>query len=46
LMTNFTDVSVGEVEVGMPVRMVFRIKEFDQRRGFIRYFWKAIPVVN
>jgi len=25
------------------VRMVFRIKDFDDKRGFRRYFWKAVP---
>ncbi len=42
-MTDFTDVNVGEIEVGMPVRMVFRIKSIDHLRGFVRYFWKAVP---
>jgi hypothetical protein len=27
----------------MPVRMEFRIKDYDDRRGFTRYFWKATP---
>jgi len=43
-MTDFTDVNVGEVEVGVAVRMMFRIKSFDHVRGFVRYFWKAVPV--
>lgn len=43
-MTDFTDVDAGEVEVGMDVRMVFRIKSVDNARGFVRYFWKAVPV--
>ena len=43
-LTDFTDVAVGEIEVGMPVRMVFRIKSVDRQRGFVRYFWKATPV--
>ncbi len=34
----------GKVAVGMPMRMVFRIKDQDQQRGFTRYFWKAAPV--
>jgi len=42
-MTDFSDVSVGEIDVGMAVRMVFRIKSFDRLRGFVRYFWKAVP---
>jgi hypothetical protein len=24
--------------------MVFRMKDRDEKRGFIRYFWKAVPV--
>lgn len=43
-MTDFTDVSVGELEVGKAVRMVFRIKSLDPMRGFTRYFWKATPI--
>lgn len=44
MMMDFTDVDVGSVEVGMPMRMVFRIKDIDGQRGFTRYFWKAAPV--
>ena len=43
MMAEFTDVDVGAVDVGMPMRMVFRIKEHDTRRGFKKYFWKATP---
>ena len=43
LMSDITDVDVGGVEVGMPMRMMFRVKEFDNQRGFTRYFWKAAP---
>ena len=43
LMADFTDVDRGAVEVGMDMRMVFRIKERDAQRGFVRYFWKAAP---
>jgi uncharacterized OB-fold protein len=43
MMVDFTDVDVGKVEVGMPMRMVFRIKEVDPQRGFTKYFWKASP---
>jgi hydroxymethylglutaryl-CoA synthase len=44
LMSDFTDVDPGiELEVGMPMRMVFRVKDYDKRRGFRRYFWKATP---
>jgi uncharacterized OB-fold protein len=43
-MTDFTDVNVGEIDVGMDVKMMFRIKSIDSLRGFVRYFWKAVPV--
>lgn len=43
LMIDFSDVDVGEVDVNMPMRMAFRIKEFDAQRGFTKYFWKAVP---
>lgn len=44
MMADFTDVDEGKVEVGMPMRMMFRIKEHDTVRGFVRHFWKAAPV--
>ncbi len=44
LMTDFTDVDPGTVESGQEMRMVFRVKDFDEARGFRRYFWKAAPV--
>lgn len=43
LMADFTDVDVGKVDAGMPMRMVFRVKEYDAARGFTKYFWKATP---
>lgn len=44
VLMEFTDANAGELSVGLPVRMVYRIKEFDRQRGFRRYFWKATPV--
>ena len=44
VLMEFTDTDVGELAVGLPVRMVYRVKEFDRNRGFRRYFWKATPV--
>ncbi len=44
-MTDFTDVDPGTVDSGMDMRMVFRIKDFDEARGFRRYFWKAAPAL-
>jgi len=44
-LADFTDVEPGTIDSGMDVRMVFRIKDFDAKRGFRRYFWKAVPVI-
>ena len=44
LMMDFANVAGGDIEVGRPVRMVFRVKSHDKLRGFTRYFWKAAPV--
>jgi 3-hydroxy-3-methylglutaryl CoA synthase len=46
MMADFADVDDGKVEVGMPMRMMFRIKGNDATRGFVRYFWKAAPAVT
>ena len=44
-MLDFTDVEPGrDLQVGEPMRMMFRIKDYDTKRGFRRYFWKATPV--
>jgi uncharacterized OB-fold protein len=44
ILMEFTDTDGDELRSGLPVRMVFRIKDLDPRRGFRRYFWKATPV--
>ncbi len=44
LMADITDVEQGQIDSGTKVKMVFRIKDFDEKRGFRRYFWKAVPV--
>jgi 3-hydroxy-3-methylglutaryl CoA synthase len=43
-MADITDIEQGQIDWGTKVRMVFRIKDFDEKRGFRRYFWKAVPV--
>jgi hydroxymethylglutaryl-CoA synthase len=43
LMIDFTDCDGAGVDVAAPMRMMFRIKEYDPARGFTRYFWKAAP---
>ena len=43
-MIDFTDIDPdATLEVGATMRMVFRVKDYDTRRGFRRYFWKAAP---
>lgn len=44
IMMEFTDFDAGELITGQAVRMAFRIKDFDDRRGFRRYFWKPAPM--
>ena len=44
VLMEFTDTDVDELRVGLPLRMVYRIKDLDATRGFRRYFWKATPV--
>lgn len=44
IFMQFSDTASGEVAVGDPVGMHFRIKDIDRNRGFQRYFWKAVPV--
>ena len=44
MISEFSDVSEEDVTVGREMRMVFRIKAFDDQRKFIKYFWKATPI--
>lgn len=41
---EFTDFEPGELDVGTPLSMQFRIKVKDQKRGYKSYFWKAAPL--
>jgi len=43
MMADFADIDGSKLEVGIPMQMMFRIKEVDPSRGFVRYFWKAAP---
>jgi len=43
---EITDFDPGVLEIGTELKMVFRIKDFDDKRGFRRYFWKAAPADN
>ena len=42
-MVDFTEVDPEAFDVGTAVRMHFRIRHFDGRRGYRTYFWKAAP---
>ena len=44
MLADFTEIEDGKLDVGTPMRMVFRIKDVDSTRGFVRYFWKAAPI--
>jgi len=44
ILMDFTDISQGDVAAGTPVTTVFRIKDVDERRKFVRYFWKVTPL--
>ncbi|HLY55881.1 MAG TPA: OB-fold domain-containing protein [Stellaceae bacterium] len=43
MVAEFADCTEADIQVGAPVRMMFRIKNLDEVRGFTRYFWKAVP---
>ena len=44
VMIDFTDIDADQLKVSLPMRMMFRIKDIDNTRGFRRYFWKAAPI--
>jgi 3-hydroxy-3-methylglutaryl CoA synthase len=44
LLMETVDVGAAGLEVGMPLRMTFRIKDVDKARAYPRYFWKATPL--
>lgn len=45
MLMDFTDVDPERMDVGLPMTMMFRVKDYDQNRGFRRYFWKAAPAI-
>jgi len=44
MMADYTDCSLDEIQVGLPVHMEFKRKCVDKDRGFTNYFWKAVPI--
>jgi 3-hydroxy-3-methylglutaryl CoA synthase len=45
ILMEVVDVGTNGLDVGTPLRFVYRIKERDRVRGYNRYFWKATPTV-
>ncbi|RLC29173.1 MAG: short-chain dehydrogenase, partial [Deltaproteobacteria bacterium] len=43
-MADFTDCELDDIKVGLPMQMAFKRKVTDKERGFVNYFWKAVPV--
>jgi len=43
-VVDFTDCELEDIRVGLPVKMAFKRKGVDKERGFVNYFWKAVPV--
>lgn len=43
MVVEFADCEESDIAVGAKMRMMFRIKGYDERRKFPRYFWKAVP---
>jgi len=46
VMLEFTDFESGSVSVGDEVRLVYRVKDRDDKRNFHRYFWKPAPLMS
>ena len=46
LTADFTDCELDDLKVGLPVQMAFKRKGADPERGFVNYFWKAVPVTG
>ncbi len=44
LTADFTDCELDDLKVGLPVKMAFKRKGQDPERGFVNYFWKAVPI--
>jgi 3-hydroxy-3-methylglutaryl CoA synthase/uncharacterized OB-fold protein len=44
VLMEMVDVDPESFDVGTPLRMVYRVKDKDDRRHYNRYFWKAAPL--
>ena len=43
MLMEFTECPLERMQVGLPLRFVFRIHAIDSQRGYRRYFWKGAP---
>lgn len=46
MLAEFTDLAPEQIFVGARMRMMFRVKARDDRSGFVKYFWKAVPAAG
>lgn len=46
LLMEMIEVDPDNFDAGSKLRMAFRIKQKDEKRGLHRYFWKAAPVLE
>ncbi|RJG04504.1 hydroxymethylglutaryl-CoA synthase family protein [Noviherbaspirillum sedimenti] len=44
LLMETVEVGAAGLDVGTPLKVVFRIKDIDTTRGYPRYFWKTTPI--
>jgi len=44
LYLDITDCRLDSLKVGTSVKMSFRRRYADKRRGLYAYFWKAVPI--
>jgi NAD(P)-dependent dehydrogenase (short-subunit alcohol dehydrogenase family)/uncharacterized OB-fold protein len=43
IIADFSDCELDNIKVGLAVQMAFKCKGVDKERGFVNYFWKAVP---
>ncbi|MBI9082457.1 MAG: SDR family NAD(P)-dependent oxidoreductase [Desulfobacterales bacterium] len=43
MMADFTDCELDDVKVGLRMQMALKVKVKDPQRGFVNYYWKAVP---
>lgn len=46
MMAEFADADPDAIQVGAPMRMMFRVKARDERTSYTKYFWKAVPAAG